>query len=266
MRVDDQVLRLFLAGAAAGFGIAWLLIWRRWRGGFAVFGSTWAAVAGLIVFNAVVAGEPPLGNMYHVQVFLAACFLPLFGVMAWRGGLAWAGHYFAFASAIPLIGACFMDRDVVWRRMPALQSAWFVPHVTTYMISYSLATVAFVLLVVSLIRRKSLNEDDRSRYEVGQYEVLRLAFPLMTFGMLSGALWADAAWGGYWSWDSKETWSLITWMLYLVYFHCRKGGALRRLTGWAQGLAFAALLTTFLLVNLLPKLASALHSYASPNP
>lgn len=264
MKVIDVVIRLMLVMGAAGFLAAWLMIWRRWRGGYGVFGAAWVGIAGLIVYNAVVAGEPPLGNMYHVQVFLAACFLPLLGLVAWRGRMAWAGHYFAFASAIPLIGACFMDRDVVWRRMPALQSAWFVPHVTAYMISYSLATVAFALLVVRVVRRNSLAMEEQGRYESGAYEVLRLAFPLMTFGMLSGALWADSAWGGYWSWDPKETWSLITWMLYLVYFHCRKSPVLQRFSGWAQGLAFAALLTTFLLVNLLPKLSSALHSYAAP--
>ncbi len=262
MTVTDALLRALLMVGAGTFLVAWLVLWRRWRGGFAWFGAAWLLCAGLIGYNGLVAGEPPLGNMYHVQVFLAVCFLPVCGWLAWREGLGWAGHYFAFTSAMPLIGACFMERDVVWRRMPALQSGWFVPHVTAYMVSYSLAAVAFALLVVRLVL--SWREGaDVARHERAGYAVLRLAFPLMTFGMLSGALWADEAWGVYWSWDPKETWSLITWLLYLVYFHCRSGGALRRFADWAQGLAFAALLTTFLLVNLLPKLSSALHSYAT---
>ena len=263
MKAVDLVIRLLLLGGAAAFLLAWLMLWRRWRGGYALFIAAWAGVVGLIVYNGLVTGEPPLGNMYHVQVFLAACFLPLCGLLAWHARLAWLGHYFAFASAIPLIGAFFLDRDVVWRRMPALQSSWFVPHVTSYMVSYSLATVAFVLLVVRLAQARKLAPADVARYDSAGYAVLRLAFPLLTFGMLSGALWADEAWGGYWSWDPKETWSLITWTLYLVYFHCRKSGDHRRWANWAQGLAFAALLTTFLLVNLLPKLASSLHSYAA---
>ena len=263
MKAVDVVIRLLLAGGAGVFLLAWLMLWRGWRGGFAVFVLAWAGVVGLITYNAVMAGEPPLGNMYHVLVFLSACFLPLFGLLAWRAKLSWLGCYFAFASAMPLIGACFLDRDVVWRRMPALQSPWFVPHVTMYMISYSLATVAFALLVIRLVRIRTLTPDGTTRYDGACYEVLRLAFPLLTFGMLSGALWADEAWGGYWSWDSKETWSLITWTLYLAYFHCRKECGLRRFENWAQGLAFAALLITFLLVNLLPKLSSALHSYAA---
>jgi ABC-type transport system involved in cytochrome c biogenesis permease subunit len=263
MKVIDAVIRLLLIGGAAGFLAAWLLLWRRRRSGFGIFGAAWFAVVGLIVFNAVVAGQPPLGNMYHVLVFLSACFGPLFALAAWRSRMAWAGHYFAFASAMPLIGAACMGRDVVWRRMPALQSGWFVPHVTAYMLSYSLATVAFALLAVRVMRRRALDPGGRERYAAGEYAVLRLAFPLMTFGMLSGALWADAAWGGYWSWDPKETWSLITWTLYAAYFHCRRERSLQPYAAWAQGLAFVALLTTFLLVNLLPKLSSALHSYAS---
>ena len=84
----------------------------------------------------------------------------------------------------------------------------------------------------------------------------------MTFGMLSGALWAEEAWGVYWSWDPKETWSLITWGCYLIYFHCRTRRYLHKYEETAELLAFLALLTTFTLVNLLPKLSSALHSYA----
>ena len=83
----------------------------------------------------------------------------------------------------------------------------------------------------------------------------------MTFGLLSGALWAEEAWGRYWSWDPKETWSLITWTLYLIYFHCRRSPGLRQWSPAAHVLAFLALLTTFFLVNLLPKMGSVLHSY-----
>lgn len=80
--------------------------------------------------------------------------------------------------------------------------------------------------------------------------------------MLSGAIWADQVWAACWSWDPKETWSLITWTLYLIYLHCRRSPAYRRYAGVAHALAFAALLITFVLVNLLPKMAGVLHRYA----
>ena len=84
----------------------------------------------------------------------------------------------------------------------------------------------------------------------------------MTFGMLSGALWAEEAWGIYWSWDAKETWALVTWSAYLIYFHCRMSPRFKPYATVAQILAFIFLLITFLVVNLLPKMGSLLHSYA----
>ncbi len=225
------------------------------------FGLGWLANLALWAFNWVVAGEPPFGNMYHVQVFLGLCFLPLGGWLARRAAMGWAAPYFAFASALPLVGALFMDQDVTWRRMPALQSPWFVPHVTAYMIAYALATVAFVLLLARLIRSRRPDFDPAAHRRAAT-ETLRLAFPFMTFGMLSGALWAEEAWGVYWSWDPKETWSLVTWTLYLAHLHGLGDERLRKVADWTHALAFLALLTTFFLVNLLPKLASVLHSYA----
>jgi len=147
--------------------------------------------------------------------------------------------------------------------MPALQSPWFVPHVFGYMVSYALLTVAFVTLVSGLFRRwyrADATMLERSRKAI--YAITRLAFPLLTFGLLSGALWAEEAWGTYWSWDPKETWSLITWTLYLIYFHARFSPRTRRFEVAAHLLAFAALVATFILVNLLPKFAGGMHSYS----
>ena len=253
-----------LAATASVYLGAWLaLLWKRDRLGRGLAGIAWLLNAGLVAFNWFVAGAPPFGNMYHVLVVLALCFPPLFLLLAVRDRLGWTGAYFAFASALPLIGAIFMGQDVAWRRMPALQSAWFVPHVLAYMISYALATVAAVMTLADTARRKSDGQGEGVDYDRAAYAALRLAFPFMTFGMLSGALWAETAWGAWWSWDPKETWSLITWTLYVVYFHCRATPSLRPYALPAQVLAFTALLITFFLVNLLPRLGSALHSYAS---
>lgn len=263
MHRPDLVLNLLLAAAAALYLAAWLLLLRgRRRSGYGTFAAGWAVNLVLVGVNAALAKGPPLGNMYHVQVVLALCFGPLFAVQAARSKLAWTGVYFALVSALPLVGALFMSKDVGWRRMPALQSPWFVPHVAAYMLSYALAGVAFGLALVGRAKGRRLGLEDAGRYDRACLETLRLAFPFMTFGMLSGALWAEEAWGAYWSWDPKETWSLITWMLYVIYFHCCADRRLSRYAMPAQVLAFAALLTTFFLVNLWPKLASVLHGYA----
>jgi len=222
----------------------------------------WLTSAGVMATNWIACGHPPFGSMGHVMVVLSLCFMPVYLLLRFTYNLGWLMVYFVFASAIPLIGSLFMEKDMAWQRVPALQSPWFIPHVTAYMLSYALATVAFVLTVVRKIRSRSPDPQELLPYDSAGYQVLRLAFPFMTFGLLSGCVWAESAWGVYWSWDSKETWSLITWTLYLVYFHCRTDARLKPWAATAQVLAFIALVTTFLCVNLLPKLASALHSYA----
>lgn len=252
----NALLIPLLIVSAAGYllsGVLFML--KRNRSVYVVMGAAWAMNATVLVLNGLIVNDIPLGNMYQVQVVLGLCFLPLFFLLSIRDRLGWTGVYFAFASALPMLGAVFMDKQATWKRMPALQSGWFVPHVLAYMISYALCAVAFIML----IRLWSSKEKGELRRAI--YQILRTAFPFMTFGMLSGALWAEDAWGQYWSWDAKEVWSLITWGLYLVYFHCRKS-AWHKHADWAHLLAFLALLTTFFLVNLLPKLGSLLHSYA----
>jgi ABC-type transport system involved in cytochrome c biogenesis permease subunit len=138
--------------------------------------------------------------------------------------------------------------------MPALQSAWFAPHVTSYVIAYGLLAVSAVLVVMSF-RAKA---EERL---LAADEVVRLAFPFLTFGLWSGALWADVAWARYWAWDIKEAWALITWCVYLLYFHVRAQAAF---AGWRRPLlllGFVAVLVTFFVVNLLPAIQS-IHSYA----
>lgn len=241
-------LILLFAGAGVasaccrgGSGTARRLLWLGWGGGCA-----------LLVANALLAQAPPFGNMRHVL-----CFFPLVLVPAWyylrrvRG--VELGGYFAWAAALALVGAMCMPLQAGWRQMPALQSPWFVPHVTSYVVSYGLLTVA------ALLALRSYAGEEQARLEAAD-AVVRLAFPFLTFGLWSGALWADAAWGRYWAWDIKEVWSLITWGIYIIYFHLDAARP-----GWRRGLllvGFAAVVITFLVVNLLPKVES-LHSYAS---
>jgi ABC-type transport system involved in cytochrome c biogenesis permease subunit len=214
--------------------------------------------AGVVASDWVSSGQPPFSSMHHVMLVLAVSALPAYLVLVTGRGLSWLAPAFPLAGAIPLVLALVFRRDEAWHLAPALQSPWFVPHVIAYMVSYSLALVAFLLLIGGRMRG---GDDVLDHVDSGCYEIISVAFPLMSFGMLSGALWANQIWGDYWSWDSKETWSLITWFLYLIYFHCRKHGSIRKYADLAHVLAFLALVTTFLLVNLLPKLASKMHSY-----
>jgi len=255
--VIEYINPFLMCAAILYFAAGALFLGRRRPQAAAILTAAWIVNAAVMVLNGIMVGDIPMGNMYQVQVVLSLCFPPLLLLLALRDRLGWTAVYFACASALPLIGAVFMDKQSGWKRMPALQSGWFVPHVLAYMIAYALCTVAFIMLLQLWVDKRR-----RTEYRRAIYLILRTAFPFMTFGLLSGALWAEEAWGQYWSWDPKEVWSLITWGLYLVYFHCRTS-SWQRWADWAHLLAFLALLTTFFLVNLLPKLGSILHSYAS---
>jgi ABC-type transport system involved in cytochrome c biogenesis permease subunit len=261
----DQWFTLLLGAALGLYAISALVAsLGRKRLGWGLMLAGWLSNASVMALNAWVAGEPPLGNMFHVMVFLALCMLPALLVLSWRDGLAWLQPWFAGAAVVPLIGSFSMQESTVWRRVPALQSQWFVPHVVSYMFSYALCTVAFLIAVVILVMWLCrFDQGRRERFVRAEYSILRLAFPFLTFGLLSGALWAEEAWGKYWSWDVKESWALITWLLYLVYFHCRGRRGLKGWAPWAHVGAFVALVITFLVVNLglIDKLSSALHSY-----
>lgn len=225
----------------------------------------WTGNASVVGLNGWLVGDPPLGNMYHVMVFLSLCMFPALLVLVARDRLSGLLPWFAGAAFFPLIGALFMKEGALWRRVPALQSVWFVPHVVSYMFSYALCTVAFLLaLVQGGLLLKARWRPAADSYASAAYSILRLAFPFLTFGLLSGALWAEEAWGRYWSWDVKESWALVTWLFYLIYFHCRKHVVLMPWVLWAHLAAFASLVITFLVVNLglIHKLSSALHGYA----
>lgn len=227
------------------------------------FGFAFVINVGIISINWLGCGHPPLGNMYHVLTVLSACFFPIWLVVTYYKGIRWLLPYLALAAVIPLVGTLFMKPSISWQRIPALQSYWFVPHVLAYMISYALAAVAFIVALVSLGKKEDLTTSCyRNEYERAVHSLIRLSMPFMTFGLLSGALWADSAWGSYWSWDPKESWALITWLLYLGYLHCVKSVAWRgKKAIYISIFAFFALIVTFLVVNLLPKFANSLHSY-----
>ena len=116
----------------------------------------------------------------------------------------------------------------------------------------------FFIFHLLLNKKTPMNEVDSATYQL-----IRLSLPFFTFGMLSGAFWAESAWGRYWAWDNKEVWALITWGLYITYLHCRMQKQLQRFKDLVHIIAFFALITTFFVVSFLPKLSSALHSYAT---
>ena len=139
--------------------------------------------------------------------------------------------------------------------MPALQSPWFIPHVTVYMFSYSLLGCAFLIGVVRLFKK-----DDELFRAADTLVYIGVAF--LTFGMLSGSIWAKSAWGHFWNWDPKETWALITWLVYLLYIHLsfyRRNNV--KLWCCLLIFAFACLQMCWWGINFLPSAADSIHVY-----
>ncbi len=156
--------------------------------------------------------------------------------------------------------------------VPALQSAWHPPHVSAYMLGYGSLGLASLLALfyllgaagnklfggrVPLFRALASPLVDRWTYKIAG-----LGFPFMTAALCMGALWADASWGEYWFWDAKETWALISWAVFVVYFH------LRFLKGWVGLRAQVVVLLggvmiwiTYMMIHVLPASQASLHVY-----
>jgi ABC-type transport system involved in cytochrome c biogenesis permease subunit len=148
-------------------------------------------------------------------------------------------------------------KDVV-PPIPALQSYWLVLHVTLSFIGEAFFVVAFVCSIYYLATR---NPERRKRLDRLTYTTIAIGYPTFTAGaLIFGAVWAQIAWGAYWSWDPKETWALITWLVYTAYLHTRFVKRLRgKISAILAIVGFAFTMFTFFGVNYL---LSGLHSYA----
>jgi cytochrome c-type biogenesis protein CcsB len=169
---------------------------------------------------------------------------------------------------------------------PSLQSNWLMMHVSVMMISYatlilgSLLSILFLVLDYFYTKQKSfipytssqlsltnsnLSEKKLSQpsllniIDIWSYRLIGLGFPLLTLGIISGAVWANEAWGSYWSWDPKESWALITWLVFAIYLHARliKGWDGKK-TATLGSVGFVIIWICYLGVNFLGK---GLHSY-----
>lgn len=145
---------------------------------------------------------------------------------------------------------------------PSLQNTWFIPHVATYILSYTFLCVATILSLKMLIRPKQGQQPDCARIESID-NLVRIGTGLFLAGMLMGALWAKEAWGDFWTWDVKETWAFITASTCLAFIHLRtqKNTPNRHLL-WLVVLAFLFMLITWKGVNYLPGSSKSLHTYS----
>ena len=219
-----------------------------------------------LVCRGIGAGRLPLTNQYEFATSFAwgLSLVSLIFVMRYKFPVLGA---FAAPVTFLVIGYAAMQSREVRELMPSLRSNWLGFHVSTAIIAYGAFGVSCVLSVIFLLRERmkasgfmDQHIPDREKLDMISYRSVSLGLLFLTFTIVTGAIWAERAWGSYWSWDPKETWSLVTWIIYAAYLHLR----LRR--GW-QGrsaaifavVGFACVIFTYIGVNtLLP----GVHSYA----
>jgi len=205
----------------------------------------------------------PLSNMYESKVFFAWCIVLVYLVFEWRMGTRALGAFVAPLGALAIAIVSLNPRisSELQPLVPALQSNWLTAHVVTCFIGYGAFAVAFALSVLHLFRGKAKTGPIPPRKVLDDvaYRAIAVGFPFLTLGILTGAIWANYAWGTYWSWDPKETWSLITWFVYAAYLHARFTAGWRgNRLAWFSIVGFGATMFPYWGVNFV---LSGLHSY-----
>ncbi len=236
------------------------MAWRAGRGGRSLSALV-LTVLGICVYATFITafwhglGRPPLRTLGETRLWYSF-FMMVSGLITYvRWRYRWILS-FSTLTAIVFMALNLLKPEIQSQSlMPALQSFWFVPHVTVYIFSYSLLAVAFLLAVAGLWRRTD-------RYLPTADTLVYVGAAFLALGMMSGALWAKEAWGHYWNWDPKETWAAVTWGLYLLYIHVR----LSRYRGlmWTYVLlilAFLCLQICWYGVNYLPSAQGSMHVY-----
>lgn len=221
------------AGTAWALGLAWL-----------------ALTAGLALLWRDL-GRPPLSNQYESLLVLLWCVCPFAFYYSRRTGKREILPAAALTACLLFGAAALLDRSAR-PLMPALRSNWLIIHVLSSMAAYAAFALAAAAAAWGLFKKSSGVLEDF---------LLRLAkagFALLTLGIVTGSVWADTAWGAWWSWDPKETWSLITWLAYAAALHLRRSGWRGPRFAAMLLACFALVLFTYFGVNFL---LSGMHSY-----
>ncbi len=219
------------------------------------------------------AGHAPLTNMYESLVFFAWCTTIFYLVLEYRFKTRVMGAFVMPCAAVAMAYASFSDRidDQISPLIPALQSNWLIAHVVTCFIGYAAFAVAGGLGLMYLLKQSASDKTSTSSLTASlpdlkviddlTHKTIVFGFMWLSAGIITGAVWANEAWGTYWSWDPKETWSIITWFLYASTLHARftRGWRGRRIA-WMAIFGFFAVFFTYFGVNFF---LSGLHSYGS---
>ncbi|HAM32594.1 MAG TPA: c-type cytochrome biogenesis protein CcsB [Deltaproteobacteria bacterium] len=217
-----------------------------------------------------VAGYTPITSLFESLTFFAFAIVAVFLAFELRYNLRVLGAFVAPLAFAFSVFAAFLPGEV--RPLaPALNSYWLPVHVILLFFGNAVFAVAFGAAIMYLLMEKELKTKKMGAIfkrlpsldvlDDINYRCLTIGFPLLTLGIITGSIWAEYAWGSYWSWDPKEVWSLITWLLYAALLHGRLTVGWRGRKAAILAIAgFCAVLFTFLGVNLL---LPGLHTYTN---
>ena len=227
-----------------------------------VFAAGLALHTGYTVWRGMEAGRLPLANQFEfANGFAWACAVMGIAMHA-RLHQKWVLTASMPAAFLVLSYAALQPMEIK-EIMPALRSTWFGLHIGSAIFSYAAFAIAGGLGVYYLVQeRRGADTTSIAMRQVDYmgYRMVCLGFLLLTVVILSGAIWAEQAWSRWWSWDPKETWALITWIIYAVYLHQRmRMNWQGRRMAWLALIALVCVLFTFAGVNIL---LPGLHSYA----
>ncbi|MBI4319170.1 MAG: c-type cytochrome biogenesis protein CcsB [Chloroflexi bacterium] len=265
----QQLYVVFFGLATAGYLAAtlcymWHLTTRSHRIGR---WAPWILLAAAVVYGAAFglrwleAGHPPLVNLFDSLTFYSWLTVVVYLVIERLYGYKVIGAFVTPLAFVAIASATMLPKETQ-PLIPVLRSAWLPIHVGISFLAYTVFTIAFAMAIVYLLQERELKAKKphaifyrlpplETMERIG-YSVVGVGFPFMTLAIATGAVWAEQAWGSYWSWDPKQTMSLVTWLIFAAYFHFRNVVGWRgKRAAWLVVAGFAAVVFTFLGVNLL---------------
>jgi cytochrome c-type biogenesis protein CcsB len=229
---------------------------------------------GAVVLRGVSAGRPPWGNMFEFSTTGALAVTAVFLALLAKRDARYPVRYLGVFVILPVLLTLGLAVSVLYTEseqlVPALKSVWLVIHVTAAIIASGVFTIAFTQTICYLVQDRMERRGDGPAFmthfptaaalDRAAYRMHAFAFPIWTFAVIAGAIWAENAWGRYWGWDPKETWAFITWVVYACYLHARATAGWRgRKAAYIALLGYGTFLFNYLVVNIF---LAGLHSYA----
>lgn len=213
-----------------------------------------------VVSRGLSASRVPWGNMYEFSITGALAFTGAYLFALRKYDLRWLGVLVSISALLTLGTAITLLYVPSAPLVPALKSTWLVIHVSTAIISGGVFLLANVIAAAYLYLDNMESKGPRNVWaqrlpsldalDQLSYRLVAFVFPLWTFSVIAGAIWAESAWGRYWGWDPKETWAFITWVAYAAYLHARVTVGWRgRRAAWLCLLAGSTFLFNYVYVN-----------------